>query len=293
MSAKSGLGKGLSALIPSVNLKDLAGPGLFNCPVEKIRPNPKQPRKNMDATQIEALAASIKEKGILQPIVVREVEDGYEIVAGERRWRAAQLAGLFHVPVLIKDVSPSEAIELALIENLQRQELNPIEEGMAYQSLAQEYGLTQEQIAQKVSKDRSSVANAMRLLKLPDFIQQDVIDGVFSMGMARTLLSLTDPELQKYLRNEIIDQELTVRKAEALANRLKQDGIPKPAKPVQKQVDPDIKKLCEDLTIATGIQVAIKPTSKTQGRIELRYNNLDEFEAIVRLMRAEDSTPLG
>ncbi len=285
MSAKTGLGKGLSTLIPSINLKDIAGPGLFNCPIEKIKPNPKQPRKNIDATKLETLTDSIREKGMLQPIVVREVENGYEIVAGERRWRAAQLAGLLNVPVLIKDVSPAEAIELALIENLQRQELNPIEEGMAYQSLAQEYGLTQEQIAQKVSKDRSSVANAMRLLKLPNFIQQDVMDGVLSMGMARTILSLSDEALQKYLRNEILDKDLTVRKAETLANKLKREGISEEKKVSRKDADPDIKKLCDELTLASGIQITIKPRSQTQGKVELSYKSLEEFEAIVNLIQ--------
>ena len=282
MKLKGGLGKGLGALLSTEDIYDLESPGFFLCPIEKIRPNPDQPRKHMDQDSLEGLARSIKEKGILQPLVVWEVDGVYELIVGERRWRAAQKAGLKAVPVVIKDVSPDELLELALVENIQREDLNPLEEAMAYSRLIDEMGLTQSQVASRVGRERSTVANFLRLLQLPDYAQADLLDGRLSMGHARAILMLEDPESQKELRDQIIKKELSVRQAEALARRLAKGK--RPSARVQRE-DPDIKSLCEDLTRRLGSKVKIVQT-KRGGRLEIRYRSVQDLERVIQLLRA-------
>jgi ParB family chromosome partitioning protein len=282
MKLKGGLGKGLGALLSTEDIYDLESPGFFLCPIEKIRPNPNQPRKHIDQDSLEGLAGSIKEKGILQPLVVWEVDGVYELIVGERRWRAAQKAGLKAVPVVIKDVSPDELLELALVENIQREDLNPLEEAMAYSRLIDELGLTQSQVASRVGRERSTVANFLRLLQLPDYAQADLLDGRLSMGHARAILMLEDPESRKELRDQIIKKDLSVRQAEALARRLAKG---KRIGARVRREDPDIRNLCEDLTRRLGSKVKIVQT-KRGGRLEIRYRSVQDLERVIRLLRA-------
>ncbi len=281
MKLKGGLGKGLGALLSTEDIYDLESPGFFLCPIEKIRPNPDQPRKHIDQDSLEGLAGSIKEKGILQPLVVWEVDGVYELIVGERRWRAAQKAGLKAVPVVIKDVSPDELLELALVENIQREDLNPLEEAMAYSRLIDELGLTQSQVASRVGRERSTVANFLRLLQLPDYAQADLLDGRLSMGHARAILMLEDPESRKELRDQIIKKDLSVRQAEALARRLAKG---KRLCARVRREDPDIRNLCEDLTRRLGSKVKIVQT-KRGGRLEIRYHSVQDLERVIRLLR--------
>ncbi len=279
---KGGLGKGLGALLSSEDIYEAGSPGFFLCPIEKIRANPQQPRKRLDPESLAKLADSIRDKGVLQPLVVRPVEDGYELVAGERRWRASQKAGLRTVPVVIKDVSPDELLELALIENIQRQDLNPIEEAMAYQRLIEDLGLTQAEVSKRVGRDRATVANFLRLLQLPDYAREDLLEERFTMGHAKALLMVTAPELQRQLRDTIISKRLSVRKAEALARKLENEGATPSRQPQQE--DPNIKRLCEELTHAIGSPVRISQ-GKRGGRLEIRYDTPEELERIISLLR--------
>ncbi|HID97446.1 MAG TPA: ParB/RepB/Spo0J family partition protein [Thermodesulfobacteriaceae bacterium] len=281
MTLKGGLGRGLGTLLSSKEIFDAGSPGFFLCPIEKIRPNPHQPRKWMNEESLEALAASIREKGVLQPLVVREVGAEYELIAGERRWRAAQQAGLTTIPVIIKDVSPDELLELALIENIQREDLNPLEEAMAYERLVTDLSLTQAQIASKVGRKRSTVANFLRLLLLPDYAKKDLLEERLTMGHARALLTVEDLGLQKQLRDQVIKKGLSVRQTEVLARRIaeaEQDNrrsIPRE--------DPDITRLCEKLTRNVGSPVRIIPT-KRGGRLEIRYDSNADLDRIVEIL---------
>ena len=279
---KGGLGKGLGALLSSEEIYEAGSPGFFLCPIEKIKANPQQPRKKMDPDALATLAASIRDKGVLQPLVVRPVDDGYELVAGERRWRASQQAGLRTVPVVIKDVSPDELLELALIENIQRQDLNPVEEAMAYQRLIEDLGLTQAEAARRVGRDRATVANFLRLLQLPDYAREDLLEERFTMGHAKALLMVTAPELQRELRDTIIRKKLSVRKAEALARKLESQGSSASKLPAQQ--DPDILRLCEELTFAIGSPVKINQ-GKRGGKLEIRYDTEEELERIISILK--------
>ncbi len=285
MTSKGGLGKGLEALLSERDIYDLESPGFFLCPIEKIRPNPNQPRRHIEASSLEGLTRSIKEKGILQPLVVCEADDSYILIVGERRWRAAQKAGLKAVPVVIKDVSPDELLELALIENVQREDLNPLEEAMAYSKLIDEFGLTQSQIASRVGRDRSTVANFLRLLLLPEYAKEDLVDRRISMGHARALLMLEDPERQKELRDQIVERGLSVRQAETMARRL---ARPERQRTRPRQEDPDIRQLCEDLTRSLGSKVKIVQTRKG-GRLEIHYSSIQDLERVIELLKAGES----
>jgi ParB family chromosome partitioning protein len=221
MQGRPALGKGLSALIPDA--PEPARPGPMEIDIDLLAPNEDQPRLQMDDARLEELAQSIRANGIIQPILVRRAEKGYRIIAGERRWRAAQRAGLLKVPVVVRDVpegSHKQLLELALIENIQREDLNPVEEAVAYQRLADEFSLTQEQIATAVGKDRSSVANYLRLLKLPEEVRADLASGALSMGHARALLSLPDAAAQRHAAREVISRGLSVRDTELLVKKL-------------------------------------------------------------------------
>jgi ParB family chromosome partitioning protein len=227
MEKRSALGKGLSALIPDA--PEAPRSGVTEVDIDLLSPNEQQPRLQMDDARLEELAQSIRVNGIIQPILVRRMGTGYRIIAGERRWRAAQRAGLHKVPVVVRDVadgSEKQLLELALIENIQRGNLNPVDEAIAYQRLADDFGLTHEQIAAAVGKDRSSVANFIRLLKLPEEIRASVVSGALSMGHARALLGLADPAAQRHAAREVITRGLSVRDTEALIKRLSRPASP-------------------------------------------------------------------
>src|SRR5436853_4516528 len=219
------LGRGLGALIPGGSPSERKG--VMNLGIEEIRPNKAQPRRHFDDAHIEELADSIRSKGVLLPLIVRRIAEGYVLVAGERRWRAAQRAGLRELPVMVREVSEKEAFELALIENIQREDLNPVEEAEAYKRLIEEHGLTQEELATRVGKDRSTVANALRLLRLPDPIKEAIVAGQLSMGHARALLAIPEEGDLKKAAEKVIDENLSVRAVEVLVQRLRSKRLPK------------------------------------------------------------------
>ncbi len=285
MDTKKALGRGLGALLREEEILEAGSPGYFLCPLDRLRPNPRQPRQSIDEQDLSDLAASIKEKGVLQPLVVRKADEqdgAYEIIAGERRFRAAQMAGLATVPVVIKDVSPEEVLELALIENIQRKDLTPIEEALAYKRLLEEYGITQQELSKRVGKDRSTIANSLRLLKLPSDIQEDIAQGHISMGHARALLMLEGLKEAMYsLRDRIKKDGLSVRQAEAMARALLEKGPSEPRIP--KKEDPNIKRLSDELTFEIGFRVKVVP-KKRGGKVEIYYGDLDELDRIVELL---------
>ncbi|MDP2798627.1 MAG: ParB/RepB/Spo0J family partition protein [Deltaproteobacteria bacterium] len=275
MIKKTGLGKGLDALLPS-GTQEEKEPAIFSCAIEEVKPNPYQPRRVIKNDRIEELASSIKEKGIIQPIIVRRVDSGYELIAGERRWRAAQKAGLKDIPIIVKDVSPAEVLELALIENIQREDLNPLEEAGAYNRLIQEFGLTQEELASRVGKERSTVANFLRLLKLPDYIKENIWAEDLSMGHARVLAGIEDQEGQRMVRDTIIKKDLSVRETEALVRRLK-----KPHQPAgQRQPDSHTLSLAEEIMRHLGTRVRISRRGK-RGKIEIDFYSEEDLARIV------------
>ena len=280
MTKRKALGKGLSALIPDGHDLDEKEEQFFLCPVAAIEPNPNQPRQQFLAHELDQLAVSVREKGILTPLLVNKTEAGYQLIAGERRWRAAQMAGLERVPVVVKDVTPSESLELALIENIQRKDLNPIEEALAYRKLMEDTASTQEMLSRRLGKDRSTIANLLRLLKLPTVIQQDVIDDLLSMGHARLLAGITETDPQRVLRDAIIKKGLSVRQAEALARKLKKPPTPKK---VLSKDDPYIQSLSDNLKRSLGTKVEIKKEGK-QGRILLYFYSDDELDRLVEFL---------
>lgn len=273
---KSVLGKGLDALIPT----EKVGQGYVILGIDEIRPNTYQPRKDFDEEAINELAVSIQEKGIIQPIVVRKNMNAYEIIVGERRWRAAQRVGLTKVPVIIKDASDREALELALVENLQREDLNPIEEATAYDQLIEDFGLTHEEISKRIGKERSTITNQLRLLKLPEEVREALIKGEITAGHARALLGLESPNKMKEVLEAIRKEKLSVRKTEKLVQKLlgdKQTAIKSHA------VDPFIKHLTDELKKALGTQVKIIDKGG-EGKIEIEYYSKDELERIIEIL---------
>jgi ParB family chromosome partitioning protein len=286
-NSRKALGRGLGALIPGA-----ASPvqtaaqarGLQELSVSDIHANKYQPRKTFDEEALEELTASIREKGILQPVVVRKAgPDKFELIAGERRWRAAKKAGLTTIPALVKDVSDLESLELALIENIQRRDLNPIEEAQSYASLVGEFKLTQEDLAKRVGRERSTVANMLRLLKLPDAIQKDLAGGVLSMGHARALLALSDHASQMQVRAEVIAKQLSVRATEALVARWRPIAGKKKAESSKPAMDIEMKKATEDLKRRIGAKVGFKGSSR-RGKIEIEYGSLDELNRILAVL---------
>jgi ParB family chromosome partitioning protein len=276
------LGRGLSALIPDAPPAP-AGERSLDVDSDLLRPNKFQPRASMDDTKIEELARSIRSNGIIQPIVVRKVDGGYEIVAGERRWRAAQRAGLLKVPVVVRDVPDDRLLAVALIENIQREDLNPIEEAHAYRRLADEYQLTQEQIADAVGKDRSSVTNYLRLLKLPHDVRANVGSGALSMGHARALLGLPDEAAQLRVSRDVVAKSLSVRETEALVKRATE---PRPAKAAPEK-DVHTRAAEERLRFVLGTHVRIARAGKG-GRIEIDFASEDELQRIYELLTDND-----
>jgi len=276
---KKGLGKGLGALIPDADILARSGDQFFYCDIEEIAPNPYQPRQNIRDKAFLELVESVRQKGILQPLLVRSSEKGYQLIAGERRWRAAQLAGLQRVPVIIKESTEPEAFELALIENIQRKDLNPIEEGEAYRRLKEDFRMSQEQIAAKIGKDRSTVANMIRLLKLPARIRSDLIEDNLSMGHARALLALPDSEVQLQARNTIVKKGLSVRQTEKLVQSLQRN---KGKRETVQQVDNHMRAVTDQLIRHFGTRVRIARHGK-RGKIEIEFFSDDDLQRILDL----------
>ena len=298
MAKRTGLGKGLDSLIPDketsvkTNSKEKVVEKVVEKIVEKkvetkiklteIEPNRSLPRKNFDEDSLMELADSIKQFGIIQPLVVQKRDGYYEIIAGERRWRASKMAGLKEVPVIIKDYTDEEVVEIGLIENIQREELNPIEEAMAYKRLLKEFNLKQDEIAEKVSKSRVAITNSMRLLKLPDEIQQMIVDEKISSGHGRALLAIEDKNLQLKLAEEFFDNNLSVREAERL---VKLATTQKPEKKVVKYDDEFIYKDLENsMKEVLGSNVFINRKNKEKGKIEIEYYSSAELERIAELL---------
>jgi ParB family chromosome partitioning protein len=283
MVKKGGLGKGMAALLQVPEM--VAGNrDYFLCPIEQIRPNKNQPRKNFAPDKLEELAASIREQGIIQPLVVTQKEGFFEIIAGERRWRASQKAGLHEVPVVIREASDAVVMELALIENIQRQDLNAIEEAEAYRSLVEQFSISQEDVARRVGKSRTAVTNALRLLKLPDTIQHDIIEERLSMGHARALLALDSLDLIEKARHEILHRQLSVRATEDLVRRLKVN--PRPAASMKRPQQPDLlmSSLEEQLQKRFQSRVAIRRVGAKGGRLEIHFSDPDELTRIIDLL---------
>jgi ParB family chromosome partitioning protein len=310
---KRGLGRGLSALLPNgpvaTGHAGAAGHGAaagshasggaataeppaslaspprprtyFAAGIEELYPSPEQPRRRFDDVKLGELADSMKAHGVIVPLVVRpRPEGGYFLIAGERRWRAAQRAGLHEIPVVVQDIAQGTALERALVENIQRADLGPLEEATAYQRLAEEFGLTQEAIAERIGKDRSTVANAIRLLKLPPPVRQLVEDERLSMGHARALLALDDPDMMERMARQVVERQLSVRATEAMVKKGKEPEDRKPPAPPQKSAS--VRDLEERLTRALGGPVAITEEEPGRaGRIEIRYMNLDHLERLL------------
>lgn len=278
MTKKSGLGRGLSSLLEET-LETGTGK-VHELSVLDIEPNPKQPRKNFDQEALRTLADSISEVGVLSPILVRQKENGlYEIIAGERRWRASKLAGKKKIPAIVKNYETKEVMEIALIENLQREDLNPFEEAMGYQTLKEQFGFTQEEIAKRVSKSRSTVANIMRILNLPDFVLKEIKNGKVSVGHAKALSSLESDEMKKLLLYEIVKNEISVREAEELAKKLSEKKRPNMIRKTLKK-DPNLIEVETQLTNKFGTKVQIK-SGKIKSKIEIEYYSQDDLKRIV------------
>jgi ParB family chromosome partitioning protein len=276
MEKRPALGKGLSALIPDAP-EPRSSP--VDADIDRLAPNDFQPRAHVDDAHLRELAQSIEANGIIQPIVVRRVGDRFQIIAGERRWRAAKLAGLLRVPIAVREVAPGQEkslLEMALVENIQREDLNPIEEALAYRRLAEEFQLTQEGIASAVGKDRASVANYLRLLRLPDEIRTEVASGRLSMGHARSLLSLADEADQRRMARDVIARSLSVRETESLVKKIVERGAPAREAPAPAPVDVHTRAAEDRLKLLLGTRVRIVRQG-TRGRIEIDFVSEEEL----------------
>mgnify|MGYP002544478026 CR=1 FL=1 len=300
MAAKRGLGKGLNSLIPEDSkVASEVKPKVVEKIVEKevivkepteikvninsVEPNREQPRKAFEEDSLEELAESIREYGILQPLLVQKRDGYYEIIAGERRWRAAKKAGLKEVPVIIRDYTDEEMMEIALIENLQREDLNPIEEAQAYKRLINDYKLKQDEIAEKVSKSRVAITNSMRLLKLSEKVQDMIVDEMISSGHGRALLALNDKKMQEELANRIFDEKLSVRETEQIVKAL---NNPKEKKQKEEYSDNFVyEKIENEFKEIIGTNVSIKRKSQDKGKIEIEYYSTEDLERIIDLMK--------
>ncbi|EEG47391.1 ParB/RepB/Spo0J family partition protein [Blautia hydrogenotrophica] len=307
MAMKRGLGRGLDVMIPDnhtgttkkssrttktivsmeqeseKNVRDYVVPtGEVKVKISKVEPNREQPRKQFDEDSLLELSESIKQYGVLQPLVVSDKKDYYEIIAGERRWRAAKLAGLKEVPVIIKELSKQETVEISLIENIQREDLNPIEEAMAFKRLLDEFHLKQDEVADRVSKSRTAVTNVMRLLKLESEVQQMLIDEMITAGHARALLGISDRELQIKIANKVFDEKLSVRETEKLVKSILES---KKEKPMKKDTAEDAiyESLEEKMKGIMGTKVIINRKKNNKGKIEIEYYSRDELERIIEL----------
>lgn len=294
---RGGLGKGLDSLIPAntkvpenekkvkvvekVVEKIVEKPTEIKVKINQVEPNREQPRKTFDEESIQELTESIRQFGVLQPLIVQDRGKYYEIIAGERRWRAAMAAGLKEIPVVIRKMTEQEIIEISLIENIQREALNPIEEAEAFKRLLTEFQLTQEEVAERVSKSRTAVTNSMRLLKLDERVQQMVIDKMLTTGHARALLSIEDGELQFQAANRIFNEKLSVRDTEKLAKKIGKE------KPTKKEEDSQLKAIFQDLEekmkTALGTKVSINRRNEQKGKIEIEYYSMEELERLMEI----------
>jgi ParB family chromosome partitioning protein len=275
----------LSALLSSAPVPSAPAPrGFLTVPIEQVLPERDQPRRFWDVARLEELAASIKARGVIQPILVRRMPEGnYRIVAGERRWRAAQQAGLSELPVIVKEVSEAEAFELALIENIQRMDLNPIEEAEAYQRLLSEHGLKQDDLATRVGKDRSSVANALRLLKLPPVVREQVAGGSLSVGHAKVLLGVDDAKDLSALAHQVTERGLSVRDTERLVQRWKSPPVAKPRQPLPA----DLRTLTRKLEKALDVPCSIEMKSATASQLTIRFSTVAKAHELLHRFLAE------
>ena len=297
---KSGLGKGLDSLIPKQSVEKKTVPAKpetvvktvvkkeeIKLRISEVEPNREQPRKKFDEDALIELSESIKQFGVLQPLLCQERDDYYEIIAGERRWRAAKIAGIKEVPVIIKKLSEQEIMEISLIENLQREDLNPIEEALAYKRLIDEFKLKQDEVAERVSKSRTAVTNAMRLLKLNEKVQQMVIDEMLTTGHARALLGIEDQDIQYVLAQQIFDQKLSVRDTEKLVKSMQNEKKGKKKEP--EKLDSKLLAIYSDLEEQTkkimGTKVLINSKNSNSGKIEIEYYSQDELDRIIDLIR--------
>lgn len=295
-AAKKGLGKGLDSLIPNKIStldkkpmeKEIIKKVETLVDIKKVEPNRKQPRKNFDEDALQELAESIKQFGILQPLLVEDKKSYYEIIAGERRWRAAKIAGIKEVPVIVKKLTELERVEIALIENIQREDLNPIEEAVAYKRLLNEFSLKQDEIAEKVSKSRTAVTNAMRLLKLGDKVQQMLIDDMLSTGHARALLAIEDHEEQFHVAQQIFDEKLSVRETEKLVKKLQKGGEVEESQKKTKEeerLETIYQDVEEQMKTILGTKVSINQKNHNKGKIEIEYYSSDELNRILELFQ--------
>lgn len=304
MATKRGLGRGLDNLIPTDDAKPAKSSSTTKTvsskpeikevikkveqtlPISKIEPNVNQPRKNFDEDALSELAESIKQFGVIEPLVVVKRKGFYELIAGERRWRAARLAGLKEVPVVIKDYTDQEIVEIALIENIQREDLNPIEEALAYDRLIKEFNLKQDEVAERVSKSRTSITNSLRLLKLTEKVQQMLIDDMLSTGHVRALISIEDPELQYETALYIFDKKLSVRETENYVKKVLNNTKKKTDDKAATQEDLSFlyKDLEERLKQALGTKTSIKSKDSNKGKIEIEYYSQDDLERITQLL---------
>lgn len=292
---KHALGKGLDSLIANKvgtaplaeNKKSEEKPAEVKVKISKVEPNREQPRKNFDEDALLELAESIKQFGVLQPLLVQDRKDYYEIIAGERRWRAAKIAGLKEVPVIIKKLTEQEMVEISLIENIQRENLNPIEEALAYKRLLNEFNLKQDEVAERVSKSRTAVTNSMRLLKLNEKVQQMVIDDMLTTGHARALLGIEDQEKQYVVAQQIFDEKLSVRETEKLVKKIqKEKDLPEKKKEeLDEQVALAYHDVEEKMKLILGTKVNIRAKDDKKGKIEIEYYSMDEFNRIFEMMQ--------
>lgn len=293
---KGGLGKGLDSII----VDKVSKPNTYSAEkngnmtdgimvnINKVEPNRKQPRKKFDEDALLELSESIKQFGVLQPLLVQDKKDYYEIIAGERRWRAAKLAGVKNVPVIIKNFSELEMVEISLIENIQRENLNPIEEALAYKRLLTEFNLKQDEVAERVSKSRTAVTNSIRLLKLDERVQQMIIDDMISTGHARALLAIEDSEKQYITAQKIFDEKLSVRETEKLVKKLQQEKENPSCEKVPKtdtKMDAIYMDLEEKMKAILGTKVAINRKDENKGKIEIEYYSAEELDRITDLLR--------
>ena len=294
--AARGLGKGLDSLIPNAigdskkktsvtakNEVEPKGPETI-VKITMVEPNREQPRKNFDEDALLELSESIKQFGLLQPILVQDRKDHYEIIAGERRWRAAKLAGLKEVPVIIKNLTEQEIVEISLIENIQRENLNPIEEAQAYKKLLTEFNLKQDEVAERVSKSRTAVTNSMRLLKLCDEVQQMVIDEMISTGHARAIISIEDPQQQYTIAQQIFDEKLSVRDVEKLVKNLNKPKIEKVKAEKNKSLEHIYQNTAEKMKEVLGTKVNISSKDNGSGKIEIEFFSHEDFDRLIDLI---------
>lgn len=294
MALKRGLGKGLDSLIPTnvmmesevkhSTVSTASSPeeekdGTLMVKLSKVEPNREQPRKNFDEDSLQELAESLKQFGMLQPILVQNRGDYYEIIAGERRWRAAKIAGLKEVPVIVRELTDQEIVEISLIENIQREDLNPIEEAQAYKRLLTEFHLKQDEVAERVSKSRTAVTNSMRLLKLCDEVQKMVVDDMISTGHARALISIEDPEEQYLIAQKIFDEKLSVREVEKLVKDLYKP--PKPPKEENKTLQAIYQEISERLKQSLSTKVSVSAKQNGAGKIEIEFYNHEDLERLL------------